>query len=79
MVKVSVSHTMTDRARRSTPAAQGESASTLEGIERAHIMRVLEEMNWMLSGPHGAAARLGMKRTTLQSLMKRLANVGKRA
>jgi len=42
-------------------------------------MRVLEEMNWMLSGPHGVAARLGMKRTTLQSLMKRLANVGKRA
>jgi len=60
-------------ARRSTPAAQGGSASTLEGVERAHITRVLEEMNWMLGGPRGAAARLGMKRTTLQSLMKRLA------
>jgi len=60
-------------ARRSTPAAQDESASTLEGVERAHITRVLEETNWMLGGPRGTAARLGMKRTTLQSLMKRLA------
>ncbi len=60
-------------ARRSTPAAQDESASTLEGVERAHITRVLEETNWMLGGPRGAAAHLGMKRTTLQSLMKRLA------
>src|SRR5438552_3790962 len=63
-------------ARRSTPAAQGESTSTLEGVERAHITRVLEEMNWMLGGPRGAAARLGMKRTTLQSLMKRLDRPG---
>src|SRR5882724_6001862 len=60
-------------ARRSTPAAQGGSASTLEGVERAHTTRVLEETNWMLGGPRGAAARLGMKRTTLQSLMKLLA------
>jgi formate hydrogenlyase transcriptional activator len=34
---------------------------------------VLEKTNWTLGGPRGAAARLGMKRTTLQSLMKRLA------
>ena len=59
--------------RRSTPTAQDESASTLQGFERAHVMRVLEETNWILGGPRGAAARLGMKRTTLQSFMKRLA------
>jgi formate hydrogenlyase transcriptional activator len=35
-------------------------------------MRVLEETNCMLGGPRGAAARLGVKRTTLQSLLKRL-------
>ena len=35
-------------------------------------MRVLEETNWMVGGPRGAAARLGLKRTTLQSLIKRL-------
>jgi len=47
-------------------------AETLEGIKRAHITRVLEETNWTLGGPRGAAARLGVKRTTLQSLLKRL-------
>jgi formate hydrogenlyase transcriptional activator len=47
-------------------------ASTLKGIERAHILRALDEASWTLGGPHGAAARLGMKRTTLQSWMKRL-------
>ena len=52
---------------------QNGRASTLRGIERAHVARVLEESNWRLGGPRGAAARLGMKRTTLQSLMKRLA------
>jgi formate hydrogenlyase transcriptional activator len=35
-------------------------------------VRALEQTNWLLGGPRGAAARLGMKRTTLQSLMKRL-------
>ncbi len=47
-------------------------ASTLEEVERMHILRILGETNWMLGGARGAAARLGMKRTTLQSLMRRL-------
>ena len=42
-------------------------------VKRAHVVRVLEEMNWTIGGPRDAAARLGMKRTTLQSFMKRLA------
>ena len=41
-------------------------------IERDHIIRVLRETNGVLSGDDGAAIRLGMKRTTLQSMMKRL-------
>src|SRR2546427_5370869 len=49
-----------------------DGAPTLEEVERMHILRVLGETNWMLGGPRGAAARLGMKRTTLQSLMRRL-------
>jgi formate hydrogenlyase transcriptional activator len=49
-----------------------EDSHTLEGLERAHIMRVLEEANWIMSGSRGAAARLGLKRTTLQSRLKRL-------
>src|SRR6266478_5365907 len=59
-------------ARRST-LVRDDSASTLEVVQRAHVVRVLEETNWIVGGPRGAAARLGIKRTTLQSYMKRLA------
>src|SRR2546422_421375 len=57
--------------RRRPRADHEDGASTLEAVERTHILRVLAETNWMLGGPRGAAARLGMKRTTLQSLMRR--------
>jgi formate hydrogenlyase transcriptional activator len=46
--------------------------STLQQAEREHILRVLKETNWILGGPGGAAFKLGMKRTTLQSKMRRL-------
>jgi formate hydrogenlyase transcriptional activator len=46
--------------------------ATLEDAERDHIRRALEQANWLVGGPSGAAARLGMKRTTLQSRMKKL-------
>lgn len=45
---------------------------TLEEIERRHILYVLEQSNWVFSGPNGAAARLGMKRPTLQFRMRKL-------
>src|SRR6202171_1746783 len=45
---------------------------TLEAAERDHILKALEATNWVLAGPHGAAARLGMKRTTLQSRLQKL-------
>ena len=45
---------------------------TLDNAERMHIIRVLREIGGVLSGPHGAANRLGLKRTTLQSKMQRL-------
>jgi formate hydrogenlyase transcriptional activator len=48
------------------------SAETLEAAEREHILRILKETRWVIAGPSGAAARLGMKRTTLQSKMQRL-------
>ena len=51
----------------------GKSATTLETTERQHIVRVLEETGWKIAGKDGAAARLGLKRSTLQSKMKRLA------
>jgi formate hydrogenlyase transcriptional activator len=45
---------------------------TLEHAERQHIVRALSETNWVIGGPTGAAVRLGMKRTTLQSRMRKL-------
>ena len=39
---------------------------------RAHILDVLSATNWVLGGPHGAAVRLGLKRTTLVSRMEKL-------
>jgi formate hydrogenlyase transcriptional activator len=45
---------------------------TLEAAEREHILRTLRETKWVIAGPDGAAARLGMKRTTLQSRMAKL-------
>ena len=47
-------------------------AGTLVDAERKHILRVLRESNWVLGGPAGAAARLGMKRSTLHWKMKKL-------
>jgi formate hydrogenlyase transcriptional activator len=47
-------------------------AVTLERAERDHIERALGETNWVIGGPTGAAVRLGMKRTTLQSRMRKL-------
>ena len=44
----------------------------LAETERRHIVRVLEQTGWRLSGSGGAADLLGLKRTTLQSKMKRL-------
>jgi len=66
------------RARR-PPGDRKDAPRTLEAVERMHILRVLEQTNWRLGGPRGAAALLGMKRTTLQSLLKRLGITRSRA
>ena len=47
------------------------SEDNLTDMERDHIIRVLRETNGVLSGTAGAASRLGVKRTTLQSMLKR--------
>jgi formate hydrogenlyase transcriptional activator len=56
-------------ATRSEPATL---PTTMEDAEREHILAALRDTNWTIAGPAGAAARLGMKRTTLQSRMKKL-------
>ena len=48
-----------------------EGDSTLEATEREHILRVLREAKGKIAGPQGAAARLGLKRTTLNSKLKK--------
>jgi PAS domain S-box-containing protein len=52
--------------------ADGGQLPTLEELERAHIVRVLEHARWRVSGDQGAAAMLGLKPTTLEARMKKL-------
>jgi formate hydrogenlyase transcriptional activator len=55
-------------------AAETESteAVTLEDVEREHIRKILERTRWVVAGPNGAAARLGIKRSTLYFRMQKL-------
>jgi formate hydrogenlyase transcriptional activator len=55
-------------------AAETESleAVTLEDAERDHIRKTLEQTKWVVAGPKGAAARLGIKRSTLYFRMQKL-------
>jgi formate hydrogenlyase transcriptional activator len=50
----------------------GSLDASLENTEREHIIRILREAGGVISGPQGAARRLGVKRTTLQSKIERL-------
>ena len=56
------------RGQAPAPAA----AVTLAEAEREHILGALRETGWVVAGPKGAAARLGMKRSTLQEKMRKL-------
>jgi formate hydrogenlyase transcriptional activator len=56
----------------SEPDSDETPGESLENTERDHILRVLRETKGMISGPGGAAERLGLKRTTLNSKMKKL-------
>jgi formate hydrogenlyase transcriptional activator len=50
----------------------GARRRTLKEAEREHILATLKETKWLVAGPRGAAARLGMNRATLQYRMKKL-------
>jgi formate hydrogenlyase transcriptional activator len=54
------------------PAAATTLRGTLDEAERGQIMAALEQSRWVIAGPNGAAARLGMKRSTLQFRMRKL-------
>jgi len=56
----------------STEEKAGDEIVTLEEVERRHIRQVLEQVGWVIGGRDGAAALLGVPRSTLQSRMKKL-------
>jgi transcriptional regulator of acetoin/glycerol metabolism len=54
------------------PVTVTPSQGTFDGSTRALILRALQTAGWIIGGPSGAAARLGLKRTTLIAKMKKL-------
>jgi len=54
-----------EELRRETVQSSQTHLSTLEQMEREHVLRALKASNWVTGGAKGAAAKLGMKRTTL--------------
>jgi len=64
--------TVSFSALETTTVASTSNAITLEDAEREHILRALDETRWVIGGPGGAAVRLGLKRTSLVSTMRRL-------
>jgi formate hydrogenlyase transcriptional activator len=64
------------RSTSSPPAAAAAphagGVETLEDADRRHILAALERTNWVIAGPAGAAAQLGVKRSTLQFRMRKL-------
>jgi formate hydrogenlyase transcriptional activator len=56
----------------SPKSTNGALHNVLEETERGHILEALQRSNWVVAGPSGAAARLGMKRSTLQKRIHKL-------
>jgi formate hydrogenlyase transcriptional activator len=61
-----------DELTRETVQSAPTHLSPREMIEREHVLRALKESNWVTGGPKGAAAKLGMKRTTLAYRIRKL-------
>ncbi len=68
-------HELKHLVKRNTPIA----VRTLADVEKNHILDVLRQVNWVVGGKEGAAARLGMARTTLLYRMQKLGIVQKKA
>jgi formate hydrogenlyase transcriptional activator len=62
-------HELSDRTKDGSKSSR---PVTLEQAERSHILRTLEQTQGVVGGANGAAARLGLPRTTLIAMMKRL-------
>src|SRR5277367_4146936 len=64
-------HELSDRTQEGS-RSKSSGPATLEEAERSHILRTLQQTQGVVGGPNGAAARLGLPRTTLIAMMKRL-------
>jgi formate hydrogenlyase transcriptional activator len=71
-VILSKGHVLTGSLSDQTCAQKASAPVTLEDAESSHILQALRETGGVVGGPNGAAARLGMRRTTLISKMRRL-------
>jgi formate hydrogenlyase transcriptional activator len=61
-----------DLNSRVLPDQRADRQQTLKEVERNHILATLKETRWVVSGPNGAASRLGLNRSTLHFRMKKL-------
>jgi len=61
-----------EELRQETVQSSQTHLSTLEQMEREHVLRALKASNWVTGGAKGAAAKLGMKRTTLAYRIRKL-------
>src|SRR5258708_4178952 len=61
-----------ERTKSPNSPVNGALHDALEQSERQQILKALEECNWVVAGPKGAAAQLGMKRSTLQQRIRKL-------
>ena len=53
-------------------AVPGKRSTRLADVEKEHVRRVLESTGWRIRGPAGAASRLGLRPTTLETRMAKL-------
>jgi formate hydrogenlyase transcriptional activator len=64
---------LTELERSAIPAlGDNYGGATLEAFERDHILQALRDTSWVIGGPSGAAARLGLNRSTLNARMRKL-------
>jgi formate hydrogenlyase transcriptional activator len=63
---------LAELAQSAIPLGDSNGASTLEAFEREHILDALRDTGWVIGGPAGAAARLGLNRSTLNARMRKL-------
>jgi formate hydrogenlyase transcriptional activator len=61
-----------DDLKQASAPTSSSRLNTLEEMEREHVLRAIRESNWVIGGPNGAAARLGVKRTTLMYRIRKL-------